>query len=105
MSWGIQISEGTLGEVRDALVAQEFNYDPNGYAYDEMKAQFTAVRAAALVLIDSGVIGASESHYAITMSGHGNPGHSKSSGWASEMVHITISEIYPKPKVLVEAVS
>lgn len=103
MSWNISVSSGTKEEVKKALEEQEFPNEPGTYAYDEMREQFDAAKMAALALLESGVVGSDQSLFAVSLSGHGNPGHVPAPGWASDMIHITLSEVIP-PKPL-EAVS
>jgi hypothetical protein len=59
----------------------------------EAKEQFEAAAAAAQALVDSGVVGSADKRLSIVLSGHANPGHEPRSGWASDTVTVTISQL------------
>lgn len=55
----------------------------------EQREQFAAALAAAKEL--ARVVGRPEDDVHISLTGHANPGHGPRSGWAEEMVSVTVS--------------
>lgn len=96
MSWSRQYA--SLGAFRH----DKPTYPPT----DEDPATLEAVhvaRGAAERLLRSGVIGDTNHHdFAISLSGHANPGHVKTPNYANDCVTISISQLDPKPVELVE---
>ena len=54
-----------------------------------------AAKAAVLGLVDSGVLGSGEVY--VSVSGHANPEHKPTPGWANDFVSLTITQATPKP--------
>lgn len=61
------------------------------------KESATAAVAAAKAVIASGVVGAG--HVSASISGHANPGHKPTKGWANDCINISIScsDTYAEP--------
>ncbi len=88
MSWSVSATiEG--GSAADELVAlREAALSQNSECGD----QFDAAKDAAYMLVSSGVVGTPDKKYHITMTGHANPDHEPRSGWANDMITISISQ-------------
>jgi hypothetical protein len=54
--------------------------------------QFEAASDSARALIDSGAVGDSGKTFNVNLSGHANPGHLPASGWANDMVSVSVSQ-------------
>lgn len=94
MSWNNHVPAGDREHVLAALEQLGF---PEGYTpTPAAEEQLAAAKAAAMMLIDSGSVGDSETHLAVSVSGHANPDHKPLRGWTSEMIHITVTEVYPE---------
>ncbi|HWV45479.1 MAG TPA: hypothetical protein VN039_05545 [Nitrospira sp.] len=55
--------------------------------------QYREALSAAFGILLSGVVGGKDKNYTINLSGHGNEGHEPASGWANDMLSITISQV------------
>lgn len=92
MSWSISYPS------REDFVADRRS-DPNMRSNTtEVDAQIRAARAAAAAVIDSGTVGQDANvpqgrkDFAISISGHANPGHEPAQGWANDCINISISQ-------------
>jgi hypothetical protein len=52
---------------------------------------------AVIGLLRTGNLGTPDKQYFVSMSGHGNPGHEPTPGWANDEVRITIQQAPPTP--------
>lgn len=67
-------------------------YVPNEHT-QQFRDQFDQARGLALVLIDSGVVGEGEDlRFVVSMSGHGNPEHKPTPGWANDFVSVSVTQ-------------
>jgi hypothetical protein len=57
--------------------------------------QFDAACTAADIVINSGSIGDSAKDFSISLSGHSNPNHEPTPGWANDCVTINIYQTAP----------
>lgn len=55
--------------------------------------QYTVAVLAATDLLVSNVVGGPDKEYRITISGHGNPDHEPTAGWANDCVTISVAQI------------
>jgi hypothetical protein len=70
---------------------------PSTEASEEHQEQFAVARAAASRLIDSGLVGdPAKFLFNVTLSGHGNPNHEPTPGWANDCIAINVSQAGPK---------
>lgn len=65
---------------------------PTGTANDPTNDQAAAARAAAQAIIDSGAVGDESRDFVISISGHVNPEHAPTPGYANDCVTINISQ-------------
>lgn len=54
------------------------------------KEQFDEASKVVEAIIASGAVGSPEGQYRVSLSGHGNPDHEPTSGWANDFVSINI---------------
>lgn len=86
MSWSETSSDLSLADVH-AL-------KPRHAATKDNVDQFEAAKAAAIELINSGVVGSNyEQRYHVGLHGHGNPGHKPAEGWANDSVTVTVTQV------------
>lgn len=81
MSWG------ATGSYKDGVL--EFALESNVQT-DEHAQQFTVAKEAVRDLVDSGAFG--EGEFSVSLSGHGNPNHEKTPGWANDFISITVTQ-------------
>jgi hypothetical protein len=85
MSW----SE-TFGPVQRDAVAE---YEPHNEATRQSLDQFEQARAAAVAIIDAGVVGAPDDHrFYVTLGGHANPGHEVQDGYARDGLSLNVTQ-------------
>lgn len=85
MSW----SEWMRDVSRDDLATAE----PQNEMTVKCAAEFEAAKAAALTLIDAGIVGDPDAHkFHVALNGHVNPNHEPAEGWSNDCVGVTISQ-------------
>jgi hypothetical protein len=85
MSWSESFGPCTLDELR-AL-------EPVNPQTTEARDQFDATRAAAVAVVESGVVGDPKvRRFLGGLSGHANPGHAPASGYANDCVYVSIGQ-------------
>lgn len=102
MSYSVSANGVAVGEVEAQLTTTFETYQKNIESNDvdldaAAKEQFEAVKAAVKTLVDSGTLGSGKVN--ITISGHANPGHKPTSGWANDAVTISVgcADTYQAP--------
>lgn len=85
MSWGATYT----------VVGNEGQYkiEPSGVNSDEAKEQFDKAILLVRNIIDSEVLGDRDLSYRVNLSGHANPKHEKTPGWANDCLTISISQM------------
>ena len=93
MSWGvtgIRLNNGELDELDEKRLlefAEEDKYT------DEVREQVASALEAVLVLLSYNALGdPKENDYVVSISGHANPGHKPTPGWANDAVTITVAQ-------------
>lgn len=85
MSWGEYLTDVDLDRLKSA--------EPSNPNTENARDQFDVAKAAAVSIIESGVVGDLSAHgFNVTLAGHGNPDHEPVVGWANDMMGITISQ-------------
>jgi hypothetical protein len=92
MSWSTSASNVPADEVRERLTALEVPSGPS--EQDEMKAQLRAAVAAAVSIVESGVVGAGP--FSFSLSGHAEPGHEDRPGYSSDVVYLNVVRNKPQ---------
>jgi hypothetical protein len=102
MSFSFSIPAGPIADFDAAAAAAQATYESTLAGSDiglasAAKESVTAAVAAANAIIASGVVGTGT--VSATISGHANPGHAPTSGWANDCVTVYIScaDSYVKP--------
>lgn len=54
--------------------------------------QLAAARNAAVAIMASGAVGGEGKDFVVSLSGHGNPGHEPTRGWANDCVTVNVSQ-------------
>ena len=85
MSWSVSgtLPDGTMENLKVSALAQN----------PECGDQFDAAAEAVSALIAGGTVGGPEVRFHVVMSGHANPDHAPRSGWANDMINISISQL------------
>jgi hypothetical protein len=65
----------------------------NVVGVDEHVEQYALALTAVRNIVDSLALGDSDDTYAVNMSGHGNPGHRPTKGWANDCLNISITQL------------
>lgn len=89
MSWGIPQVTATGDSIVEALKVASEDYLDSGVFTDEVADQVSACISAAALIISSGAIGSGK--VSVSMSGHANPDHEPTAGWANDVIALTIS--------------
>jgi hypothetical protein len=91
MSWSVtyQAKNRDLTDESEKQL-EEWLQGPVDAMSDEAKEQIVNTMLVAMGLIDSGVVGDPNGYYSVTLSGHANPEHKKTSGWANDYVALSI---------------
>jgi hypothetical protein len=84
MSWGVTLKV----KDRDVVNAEDANALVDGLSVEHAH-QYAVALLSLIEIVDSGALGDPEAEYNVTFSGHGNPGHEITPGWAND--HLTIS--------------
>lgn len=86
MSWSAFV-DTTTNDIADAEIVPS-PADLDG----PPREQFEAARAAAVQLVEAGAVGV-DKPIRVTLSGHANPGHEPTEGWANDVVTVGIAQI------------
>lgn len=93
MSWSLSVPASTAsefdGNAREALTKYLETVTLDSDAIDQAE----MVIAAAAALLASGVIGADDKHFSVSLSGHSNPGHAPKDGWSNDCCSISVSQV------------
>lgn len=91
------MSYGTAGRIEPgddvAEALQAFSDKVRGNLHEDAASQLDAAQRAAQSLIESGEVG--EPPFQVTISGHANPGHGDTPGWANDHVTVSINRLSP----------
>ncbi len=94
MSWGFSVPQTRTSGFAAAATTAADTYQANlaeaDYQLDPAAVEaISKAIAAAQVVVDSGVVGTGT--VTASLSGHANPGHKPTGGWANDFVNITVS--------------
>jgi hypothetical protein len=91
MSWSVstKLRHGWADEDVSVLRLRALEQNP------ECSDQFDAAVQAILMLLESGAVGDARKEFFVAMGGHANPGHEPRSGWANDLITISISQASP----------
>lgn len=89
MSWSANfvVRAGEPEPREDDLVLSNVNEVP------EHLEQFREALASAFGILLSGVMGGKDKNYQVNISGHGNPNHEPTPGWANDAITISIYQL------------
>lgn len=88
MSW----SESFPNVTEDELLGFAYPNNVGTTASAESTEQFRSAVDVASDLIWSGVVGPRKGSYNVYLSGHANPKHEKTEGWANDCVTVTVAQ-------------
>lgn len=88
MSWSTTLERKPWDGLK---VLNKSNVDEVPEHREQYKAAIGAVNALLMVHINS--IGGFDKTYRIILTGHGNPGHEPTEGWANDFISITITQV------------
>ncbi len=98
MSGSVQVTRTAAVGFVAAIKAAElplYNGTTTNYPAETVE-QFHAVKKAAIGLFESGCVGPTDrGYYTASLSGHSNPGHAKTPGWANDMVGCYVNQADP----------
>lgn len=97
MSWGSISTQTTVSTFDADVAAATEKYvaglADNDYMLDQAALdQVAAATAAAKSLVTSGAVGDDTKRFAVSISGHANPGHVAAAGYANDIAYVNVAQ-------------
>lgn len=88
MSWTTHIGPTSAGEIEASLKVAPL---PDGLSAEALE-QIELAKMLALAIVQDGCVGDEDQHFYVSLSGHANPEHQPTEGWANDCVSVSVSQ-------------